>query len=136
MQSIQFHLFFDEQIPTVTHQQKKYSRKTGHTYEPKRLKEARELFMSLTAKEKPEKEFIGPVELQMDFFYSTPDKKKKGHYKTSRPDLDNTCKLIQDCFTANHYWADDNQVVVLKLSKHWSMGEPYIRVSIKELEDK
>lgn len=130
----EFVLFFENQIPTVTAQQKRFSFKTKHTYEPKRLADTRKLFMQLLEKEKPEFKLVGPVRLEIEFHYATKEKKKLGKYKTTRPDLDNTVKLLQDCMTRTEFWDDDNQVVILHLVKKWD-SEPYIKVRVTEVED-
>lgn len=130
----EFVLYFENQIPTVTSQQKKFSFKTRTTYEPKRLADTRKLFMQLLEKEVPDFKLLGPVMLEIEFHYATKEKKKLGKYKTTRPDLDNTVKLIQDCMTRTEFWEDDNQVVILHLIKKWD-SEPYIKVRVTEVED-
>ena len=135
MKSKYFCLFFEDNIPTTTSQQKKYSFKTRRTYEPPKLKAARSLYMEKLKEYIPETKFVGPVELSVVFHFATPDKKKKGTYKRSRPDLDNMIKLFQDCLVQSGYFEDDNQVVKLVLEKRCSKAEAFMEVYITELED-
>lgn len=135
MKSKYFCLFFEDNIPTTTSQQKKYSFKTRRTYEPPKLKAARSLYMEKLKEYIPETKFVGAVELNVVFHFATTDKKKKGTYKRSRPDLDNMCKLFQDCLTQSGFFEDDNAVVRLVFEKRWSTAEAFMEVYITELED-
>lgn len=88
----------------------------------------------------PEKPFTGPVELTIDWCYawrtSEPKKNRKLGYRycTTKPDVDNICKQLNDCMTRLGYWTDDAIVSKLIFTKVWC-DEPCIKIKIKDLEN-
>lgn len=134
MKSIDITILID-QVPTATMQQKKFSYRTKSCYEPKNLREARKLYMDLLKNYKPLEPLLGALELNVVFAFETKDKKKKGTYKTTRPDADNQIKLLSDCLTHTGFWQDDSQVARLVVTKKWSDGGAYINIKIKSLEE-
>lgn len=57
MKSKYFCLFFEDNIPTTTAQQRKFSYRTKRTYEPPKLKAARSLYMEKLKEYIPEWKF-------------------------------------------------------------------------------
>lgn len=71
-------------------------------------------------KQKPP-QFSGPVELSAVFFFQTPDRKKWGTYKFTKPDCDNVVKLFQDCLADEKFFeVGDQQIASLHVTKVWS----------------
>ena len=64
--------------------------------------------------------YEGPVYLEVTFFYQIKQKNRWGQWKTSKPDLDNAVKLLQDVLTSMGFWADDSQIAFLKVKKKLS----------------
>lgn len=111
-----------KKIPTVTHQQKRVRVVSGKPmfYEDDRLGQARELFMAHLSKHAPVEPTTGPVQLIVKWLYQKPVKAQSGQYKTSKPDLDNAQKLLQDCMTDLKFWNDDAQIASLVSEKFYS----------------
>ena len=111
-----------KEIPNTTHQQKKVTvAKNGKPvfYEPAELKAAREKLTAHLAKFVPETKFKKLVILQVKWLYPK-EKHENGSYKTTRPDLDNMMKLLQDCMTDLGFWDDDRLIAGLHVEKFWS----------------
>lgn len=113
--------------PTGTAQQKGESVVHGriHHFEKANVRNQRAIYMQKIkealediGREPPNYE--GPVGIKITFWYSIKDKKRHGQYKTSKPDLDNSCKLLLDCITASGIIKDDCQVAKLTLIKKLS----------------
>ena len=112
-------------FPTVTAQQKGMSH--GRFYTKPEVKRAKAWFYSHIMKDAKEiKECFPDMSsdaFEVSIFYNYPIKTRKlwGKYKTSRPDVDNQCKLILDTITDTKlFWADDSQVVQLHLCKRYN----------------
>ncbi len=73
-----------------------------------------------------------PLKLSVTFFYAIKQKKRWWQWKTSRPDLDNLMKNLQDYMTKLRYYADDNQIVWLK-SKKFHSEKNKIEIEITEV---
>ncbi|MDT2875661.1 RusA family crossover junction endodeoxyribonuclease [Lactococcus lactis] len=58
-----------------------------------------------------------PLKLSVTFFYAIKQKKRWWQWKTSRPDLDNLLKNLQDYMTKLRYYSDDSQIVWLEAKK-------------------
>jgi Holliday junction resolvase RusA-like endonuclease len=76
----------------------------------------------------------GCMHVQMYFFMARP----KSHYRSNgvdlkpssprlyyakKPDADNLAKAVLDALTALNVWGDDDQVVILDVTKTWSGGQ-------------
>ena len=59
-----------------------------------------------------------PLKLSVTFFYAIKQKKRWWQWKTSRPDLDNLMKNLQDYMTKFGYYADDSQICWLDVRKY------------------
>ena len=73
-----------------------------------------------------------PLKLSVTFFYAIKQKKRWWKWKTSRPDLDNLMKNLQDYMTKLRYYADDSQIVWLE-SKKFHSEKNKIEIEITEV---
>ena len=55
-----------------------------------------------------------------DAVYQIKQQQRWGQWKTSKPDLDNSVKSLQDVMTKMGFWKDDSQIALLKLKKRLS----------------
>ena len=58
-----------------------------------------------------------PLKLSVTFFYAIKQENRWWQWKTSRPDLDNLMKNLQDYMTKLCYYSDDSQIVWLEAKK-------------------
>ena len=107
----QFYLHFDT-MPTTTAQQKGVRIVHGKPmfYEKSEVKTARQLFTLELKPHAPEKPSDKPIKLTVWFAFDTKNKKLWGQYKPTRPDTDNSLKLLKDCMSGL-FFKDDSQVV-------------------------
>ena len=82
-----------------------------------------------------------PVSLSLAFLMPRPKShfNSKGVLKASapayyprKPDADNLAKAVMDCLTQLGVWEDDDQVVILKVSKHYANGASGCGIHLKE----
>lgn len=128
-----------KKIPTVTHQQKKVTvvkNKQGKSvpryYEPPELKEARNFFMGLLGPHAPNQPINQAVRFISKWCFPSNGKHPDGSYKITKPDVDNSNKLLQDCMTDLGFWKDDCLVSSLIAEKFWA-DVPGIYIRIEEL---
>lgn len=128
--------FFMHMIPPeTTQQQKKVHVVNGkpHFYEPEDLKAARVKLMGHLSKYAPENKIMSPVRMTTKWCFPLAGSHKDGEYKYTKPDLDNSNKLLQDCMTNLGFWKDDAYVVSLINEKFWA-EIPGIYIRIEEIE--
>ncbi|WP_368652385.1 RusA family crossover junction endodeoxyribonuclease [Ornithinibacillus sp. 4-3] len=120
--------------PTTTHQQKKVTVRNGKPafYEPEDLKAARAKLTAHLAKHVPDKPIDGSLRLFVKWLFKRSGKHLNGSYKTTKPDLDNSNKLLQDCMTDLGFWKDDSLIVSLITEKFWA-DTPGIYIKIEEV---
>lgn len=119
-------LYLDlEQNPIGTAQQKGEMVRGGriHHYTKKKVATQMAIYENaireaLDGREPPM--FEDAVYLDITFYYSIKSKKRWGQWKTSKPDLDNSVKSLQDVMTRMGFWKDDSQIALLKLKKRLS----------------
>lgn len=120
--------------PTVTLQEQKTGVRNGkpYRYDPPELKDARAKFIAYLSQHIPQEPLSGPVALQVITGYPITGDHCDGEWKTTKPDTDNTIKLLKDCMTKLHFWKDDAQVALEINQKLWA-EDPGIWIQIKEL---
>jgi Holliday junction resolvase RusA-like endonuclease len=108
-------------------------------YVKTQIKEQREEYRNairafLRACKQKEPRFSGPVELSVIFFFQTPDRKKWGSYKITKPDCDNCVKAFIDVLGNDLKWFEvgDQQIVSLHVTKIWS-DRAKVSIEINEL---
>jgi len=123
-----------KKVPTITHQQKKVSVVNDKPvfYEPAELKAARAKLMAHLGQHVPPKPYKHRVRLIVKWCFPITGKAADGQYKHTKPDIDNSQKLLFDCMTECGYWKDDALVVSLIAEKFWA-ALPGIYIKIEEL---
>lgn len=123
-----------KKVPTVTHQQKQVTVVNAKPvfYEPDALKAARAKLTAHLGQHVPDKPYTGPVRLVVKWCFPLTGKRQDGEYKTTKPDIDNSQKLLFDCMTACGFWKDDALVVSLVAEKFWA-ALPGIYIKIEEV---
>ena len=110
-------------IHTTAQQQRFFGKgKNGRAIVVKteKLKDAEKQLLYWLSLQAPKEPLTGPIELHVTWSYGTGDKKKiRQCYKDTRPDTDNSLKLLKDCLTKSGYWQDDAQVAQELLIKCW-----------------
>lgn len=120
--------------PTVTHQEKKITVKSGKPqfYEDDNLKAARAKLMAHLGKHVPAEKYTGAVRLITKWCFPVTGKHKNGEYKTTKPDTDNMVKMLKDVMTNLGYWTDDALVASEITEKFWA-EIPGIYIAIEPL---
>ena len=125
-----------DQIPKGTAQQKRFDGRTKHYFKSARLQQTEDFYLNELRSYAPTAPIAGAVSLSIDFDYFTPTKKRRGKWKTTRPDCDNLVKILIDCMTKLGFWLDDSQVARLVVNKRYSNSEQaQITISWRELVD-
>lgn len=111
-----------KKIPTVTHQQKKWTVRNGkpQSYEPEKLKETRAMFMELLAPYVPEEPMDGPLRLTTKWLFPKIKGTTNGQYKHTKPDTDNLVKLLKDCMERTGFYVNDSRVASEIIEKFWA----------------
>ena len=111
--------------PTATAQMKKVSVVNGmpRFYEPKQVKEAKQLLMNLLSEHAPQEKFDGAIKLSVTWCFPRNKTHKHKEYRITKPDTDNLEKLLKDCMTQVGFWNDDAQVVIERCCKVWVNNE-------------
>ena len=123
-----------EQIPKGTAQMKRYNGRTRTYFKSQRLQQTEDFYLNELQSYAPTSPITGAVSLSIDFDYFTPTKKRRGKWKTTRPDCDNLVKILIDCMTKLGFWLDDAQVARLRVSKRYAEGEQaQITISWREV---
>lgn len=144
MNRIAFFLNFEPGPPTVTHQEKKVRVANGRPvfYEPPSLKEARALLAAKVKPFAPPEPWDCPVMLCISWRFRIPASRRAVPgagwvWKTTRPDLDNLRKLLQDVMTDCGFWKDDALLCsVVEEKKEYRADQKHgILVSVTSLGD-
>ena len=111
--------------PITTSQEKKVAIIGGKPrfYEPKRLKEAKQILISLLQEHAPQEKFEGAIKLTVTWCFPKNKSHKHKEYRITKPDTDNLQKMLKDCMTKTGFWNDDAQVVIERCCKIWVNNE-------------
>jgi Holliday junction resolvase RusA-like endonuclease len=123
--------------PITTSQEKKVAIVCGKPrfYEPKRLKEAKQLLINLLKEHTPQEKLEGALALYVTWKFSRNKSHKHNEWRITKPDTDNLQKMLKDCMTKTNYWNDDAQVVIERCCKVWVNNEDAgIEISIEQLD--
>lgn len=116
----------------------------SRTYkDPKQAKEE-EALISLLGKHQPGNPMQGPLLLGVKAFLPIPESRPKGWkeaaatermFCTTKPDMSNIIKHVEDCMTQARFWGDDAQVVGY-LPHSYKMYSPRPRLEIEIIRAK
>lgn len=122
--------------PTATQQMHKVSMVNGkpHFYEPPEVAQARAKLTAHLAQHIPANPFKGAVRLITKWCFPLAAKHKNGEYRTTKPDVTNLQKMLEDCMTALGYWNDDSLIASAITEKFWS-DVPGIYIQIDQIGD-
>ena len=115
-----------KRVPTTTHQTKgvrivrKGNKHIPIFYDKPAVVKARADFKRGLIPYIPKEELKGPIRLMTKWLYQRTGDWKDGQYKTTKPDTDNSIKLLKDEMTALKYWNDDAQVASEITEKFYS----------------
>lgn len=123
-----------KKVPTTTHQQKQVTVRNGKPifYEPDDLQAARSKLMAYLGQHVPARKYSKPIRVYVKWCFPVIGKYTDGQYKHTKPDIDNSQKLLFDCMTECGYWQDDALVVSLIAEKFWA-NLPGIYIKIEEV---
>lgn len=110
--------------------------RNGHAFTPAKTRNAeQEIRAFFLDKYKNFEPLQGALEVWIEFIIIRPKSRKKELHCVTKPDLDNSIKLVLDSLNKYAY-IDDKQVVVLHAGKRYSeLNNAFgISVKIKELE--
>ncbi len=107
--------------------------KKGHRYTPQRTINFELTVAAEFRAQHPFHEILtGPVGMSVDIQFRQPKTVEKGYWHTNPGDATNIVKAIEDGLN-RVAWADDRQVALLHVIKHWGDSDRII-VSIWPLE--
>ena len=119
-----FEFFHPCQPPTATAQERQHTR-AGRTYLPASALRARAWYQAVLEQYAPPVPLVGPVEVCVSWTFGGPvpgvwflaREINDPRLMITRPDLDNSVKLLLDVATQIGYWHNDSQVARLNLTK-------------------
>lgn len=105
------------------------------TWSPKTGQEA---YILQIIKQKPPAPFVGPLQIDFQFFLDRPKSvsPRKRKYPSSKPDLDNLEKAIQDAMEGLYY-KNDSQIVMKNSVKLYAQDHkeiPQTKIELREIE--
>jgi Holliday junction resolvase RusA-like endonuclease len=107
-------------------------------FKKKKVRESENTFHSLFFPHRPSVPFTGPVCLIIHLVFPWRKSEKKSvingyrlYPVTTRPDLSNLVKTIEDVMTTLRFWNDDGQVSTLNISKQYG-DNPGIKLNITQ----
>ena len=130
--------------PSITQQEHEFKVVRGRVvvYDPPRLKDTRQKFMTLLAREAERAQRVedgepllpleGPVRLVTKWLFEADGEHEDGQWKITRPDTDNLIKLFKDCMTRTGWWYDDAQVCS-EITEKFHAGHPGIYVWVEQI---
>lgn len=74
-----------------------------------------------------------PLRVVLHFGVAKPKKPKHKTHPITKPDIDNYVKLVKDAGNG-FLWADDSQICSEYSVKLFTIGDPYISISVEVLE--
>ncbi len=113
----QIDIFLPMIPPTATQQEKKINFKTKHVYPDAKAADARAKLRAYLAEYIPDKPLPGPIHMTVIWGFLATRRHRNGDLHTSKPDLDNLQKALQDVMTELGFFTDDCQISYLQISK-------------------
>jgi Holliday junction resolvase RusA-like endonuclease len=115
-------LFLPIVPPTTTSQKKGVDFTSGRFYKKAAIQQAEADYLTLLRAHRPPQPIAGAIELSVCFVWphltgASQKRRVRDEWKTTRPDLDNSVKLLADCLTKLQFFYDDGQVARLIATK-------------------
>lgn len=114
--------FVPMRLPTVTLQEHGVAtnkKGKGYIHDTQEIKAAKVLFRDRLAQFAPKEPLRGPVKLHTVWCYYS-EEHGPGEWKITKPDTDNSLKLLKDVMTKLGFWKDDAQVCSELTEKIWN----------------
>lgn len=113
----------------------RFSRR-GHVYTPDKCQKAKQrIGIAALSKMQGTPPLDGPVELSILFGMKMPKRPKphqaNGMFHTSRPDITNLVKLVEDSLN-KILWNDDSQICTIITEKRYAV-EPFTLVRVRQI---
>lgn len=133
-----------KKVPTATHQQKNTKVVRGANpkldkvvyFNPPNVVDAIRLFNTSLLPHIPDKMIEGEaVRLTTYWLFPTKVKKNVGKLKITRPDTDNSIKLLKDEMSKLKFWKDDALVAIDQIHKYWADEDKsgiFVRIEVIE----
>ena len=133
-----------KKVPTATHQQKSTKVVRGKNpkndkvvyFNPPNVVDAIRLFNKSLLPHVPEKMIEAKaIRLTTYWLYGTKQKKNFGKLKITRPDTDNSIKLLKDEMSKLKFWKDDALVAIDQIHKYWADEDKsgiFVRIEVIE----
>ena len=120
-------------LPTCTSQQKGINWAAKRVYTKPELANAYNKFAAHLAQHRPQTPMSGAVRLTTKWLFPIKKGHSDGEYKTTKPDTENSLKLLKDVMTDLGFWRNDAQVASEVTEKFWSVI-PGIFVEVEEIK--
>lgn len=129
----QIDIFLPMIPPTATQQEKKINFKTKQVYQDPRAADARAKLRAHLVEYIPDEPLTGPVNMTVIWGFPEKGKHSNGEWHTSKPDLDNLQKALQDVMTELGYFKDDCKIARLQTMKIYTY-HPGISIMAYDME--
>lgn len=126
--------FLAMEPPTVTHNDLRPAMRGGRPYirKSERLREAEDAIMARLSPVRPAEPLSGPLRLQVRWCFGTGGRMAQGAPHTSKPDMSNLLKTLEDCMARTGWIEDDALLCEETMAKAW-MDPAGIWVRVSEL---
>lgn len=113
--------FLAMEPPTVTHNDLRAALRGGRPTIVKsdRLKEAEDAIMARLVPARPAEPLSGPLSVEVRWCFATRGSHAQGEPHTSRPDMSNMLKTLEDCMVRAGWIVDDSLVCDEHTAKAW-----------------
>lgn len=113
--------FLAMEPPTVTHNDLEPGMRGDRPYVRKsaRLREAEDALVARLARQAPPDPMGGPLSVEVRWCFATRGAHAQGEPHTSRPDMSNMLKTLEDCMVRAGWIVDDSLVCDEHMAKAW-----------------
>ena len=126
-------IFLPIEPPSATQQEKQVNWKTKTLYQGDRSKDAKEKLRAYLVKHIPDQMVAPPIEMTVIYGFGLKAKHQTGEWKSTKPDLDNLQKALQDAMTELGFYKDDSHIAKLSVMKFWTY-HPGISITLRHME--
>lgn len=113
--------FLAMEPPTVTHNDLEPGMRGDRPYIRKsaRLREAEDALVARLARQAPPEPMGGPLSVEVRWCFATRGAHAQGEPHTSRPDMSNMLKTLEDCMVRTGWIVDDSLICDEHMAKAW-----------------